>query len=330
VSYTNQTLVWTGPLLTGQTAVVTFSVVTRYPPPAPVGGVRVMRNTVTSATAGSTCVSGARAQCRTAVTVLSPELTLAKTVDTNRIVAGGTVHYTITATNTGEADYPVATFTDPLAEILDEGVYQADATASTGTLSYSDSTLRWSGGLSRGSTVVVTFSITINRDVTGDASLDNRVVSTSVGSTCLPDSTNPACTATTLVEASTISLVGLTPAFTLTGQPNSVVTAEDAVTMTVVTNSFGGYSVTARATSPTMVGAEGNQDSIPVGQLFLRETGSGNPFVRLRADQSVTVHEQSTASSANGDAVSNDYQVDIPDVVSDTYSATVEYIATAQ
>lgn len=209
VSYTNQTLVWTGPLAVGQTATVTFSVVTRAP--APADGSRVLRNAVTSATPGSTCVTDTPAHCSTAVTVLVPELTLNKTADTSRIVAGGSVVYTITGTNTGQADYPQASFTDSLHQVLDEGVYNADATASSGAVSYDQGVLSWVGPLTRGSTVVLTFSLTLNPDVTGDASLQNRVVSTSVGSTCPPDSTNPACVASTEVEASYLGLAGLTP-----------------------------------------------------------------------------------------------------------------------
>ena len=330
VEYAGTTLVWTGPLLVGETATVTFSVVTRYPAPAPVNGTRVMRNSVTSATAGSTCVSAAAARCRTTVTVLSPALTLAKTADADRVVAGGTVGYTITASNTGQADYAAASFQDPLAELLDEAVYNADATASTGSVSYQDGTLRWAGPLARGATVVLTFSVTVDPDVTGDSSLSNRVVSTSVGSTCPPGSTDPACVVTTEVEASTISLVGLTSDVTLTGAPGSVVTQEQAVSMTVVTNSVSGYSVTARATSDSLVGqAPGNTDTIPVDRLSVRPSGT-TLFTPLSAERAVTVHQQSTPSSVQGDAVTNDYQVDVPFVASDTYSTTVEYIATVQ
>ncbi|MDQ1398789.1 MAG: hypothetical protein QOK20_721, partial [Acidimicrobiaceae bacterium] len=41
-------------------------------------------------------------------------------------------------------------------------------------------------------------------------------------------------------------------------------------------------------------------------------------------------HQQNAASAPLGDAVSNDYQVQIPFVAPDTYSATLEYIVSAQ
>jgi hypothetical protein len=47
-------------------------------------------------------------------------------------------------------------------------------------------------------------------------------------------------------------------------------------------------------------------------------------------DQSVTVHNHDIGSAPGGDAVSNDYQVDIPLLASDTYSTTLEYISTTQ
>ena len=49
---------------------------------------------------------------------------------------GGTVGYTITVTNSGQTPYTGATFTDPLAGVLDDAVYNGDATATTGTVGF--------------------------------------------------------------------------------------------------------------------------------------------------------------------------------------------------
>ena len=326
LEYADGTLAWSGPLAVGETATVSYSVTATFP----ASGDQTLLNRAVSNSPGASCDGGADAPCSTSVAVLVPELTVDKTVDTARVVAGGTVVYTITATNTGQADYPEASFSDALEEVLDGAAYNADATASTGAVSYDEGNLTWVGPLSRGATVVLTFSVTVNRDVTGDHSLDNWVVSKSLGSTCPPEGTDPACVATTEVEASFIGLVGLTPAFTLVGAPGSVVTQEGAVNMTVITNSYGGYSVTARAETDRLVGqTPGNADTIPVERLGVRPSG-GSLFTPLSADSPLVVHQQDRASAAAGDAVSNDYQVDIPFVGADTYTTTVEYIVTAQ
>jgi large repetitive protein len=82
--------------------------------------------------------------------------------------------------------------------------------------------------------------------------------------------------------------------------------------------------------SPQLTAAiPGNSDSIPVGDLAVRETGT-SAFDPLSNVTSLVVHSQSGPSAAGGDAVSNDYQAAIPFVASDTYSGTLEYIAITQ
>ena len=47
---------------------------------------------------------------------------------------GSTVSYTITVTNSGQAAYSGASFTDPLTGVLDDASYNGDATATAGSL----------------------------------------------------------------------------------------------------------------------------------------------------------------------------------------------------
>jgi hypothetical protein len=99
--------------------------------------------------------------------------------------------------------------------------------------------------------------------------------------------------------------------------------------MTITTNSASGYLVSVQPTSDTLTGAvPGNTETIPIGQLGVRESGT-DPFRPLSVLDPLTVHEQDTPSAPGGDAVSNDYQVEIPFVPSDTYSAELDYIVTA-
>ena len=44
------------------------------------------------------------------------------------------VHYTVTVTNSGQTPYTGATFTDPLAGVLDDAAYNGDAAATAGTV----------------------------------------------------------------------------------------------------------------------------------------------------------------------------------------------------
>jgi uncharacterized repeat protein (TIGR01451 family) len=324
VDYTAGTLVWTGPLAIGATVTVTYSVTTLYP----ATGDRALRNTVLSDSPGSNCATDSDPRCTAETAVLVPSLTITKTADTSSVVGSGTVAYTIAATNTGEADYPAATFEDSLENVLTEGVYGDDATTTTGTLDYADSTLRWTGRLVVGATVVIHYTVLITADSDG-GSLTNTVVSTSAGSNCPAAGTDPACSSSITEIALAVTLTDLTPSFTVTGPPDTTVTADGAMTMTVITNSPGGYTVSVRAKTETLTGATpGNSDTIPIGSLGVRESGTST-YSPL-STQSQVVHQQTWPSAPGGDAVSNDFRVDIPFVTSDSYTVELEYIVSTR
>ena len=176
---------------------------------------------------------------------------------------------------------------------------------------------------------MISYSVAVNLADIGDTILTNRVESTSVGSTCPPANGTPTCATSTTILAQTITLTGLTPGFTLSGPPNSTVSKDGATIMTVATNSAGGYKVTVQAASSSLTGTGGNGDSIPIGLLGVRESGTAL-FQPLSATAARTVHQQNSPSAPGGDAVSNDYQIQIPFVAPDTYSTTLDYIVTAQ
>jgi uncharacterized repeat protein (TIGR01451 family) len=264
------------------------------------------------------------------VTVLVPALTVTKTADASEVVAGGTLQYTISAANTGQTDYPLATLTDTLSGVIDDAAYNGNASATTGSVGYLDGTLSWSGALSMGAAVLIAYSVTVPATGTGDGNLTNRVSSTAVGSTCTADLAGPMCVTSTTVAARTITLTGITPSFTLTGLPNSKVGSDGTVTMTITTNSTGGYQLSVQAEAAVLTGAElGNTATIPITALSVRESGTSQ-FHPMSAEAPLVVHQQSAPSAPGGDAVSTDYQVQIPFVASDTYTATLDYIVSAQ
>lgn len=129
--------------------------------------------------------------------------------------------------------------------------------------------------------------------------------------------------------SSSIALTGLTSAFTLAGLANSTVSENGEVVFNVETNNLAGYAVTVQAAAATLVAdTAGNTDSIPIGELSVRETGT-TPFTPLSNLTPVTVHSQDERSAPGGDNLSNDYSVDIPFVNEDNYDVTINYVAAA-
>ncbi|RCG27302.1 DUF11 domain-containing protein [Sphaerisporangium album] len=325
VSYTSPNLVWTGDLNVGDTAIVTYTVTVMNPDP----GDKQVVTTASSTALGSTCPPGSTGPpCVNQVIVLIPGLTITKTADTSGVVEGAGVRYTITVGNTGQTPYTGASLTDSLAGVLDDAMYDNDATATSGTVSYVAPVLTWTGDLDVGATATIRYTVTAHSPGAGDGSLTNTAVSAAAGSNCPSGGEDPRCTATTSVIALNIVLSDLTSAFTLTGPPETTVRGDGAVTMTVVTNSPTGYTVTVRPASPTLTSA-GTGASIPIGDLKVRESGTG-VFTPLSPDTPVLVHSQPVASAHNGDPLSNDYEVDIPFVPSGAYSATLDYVAGTQ
>ncbi|SER30994.1 DUF7927 domain-containing protein [Microlunatus flavus] len=327
VERTGDTLVWSGPLAVGARATITYSVVTTFP----ANGDHVLRNTAVSESPGSSCVPGTtRARCRSTVDVLVPALDISKTASATSVVAGGSLGYTVTATNTGQADYASASFSDDLAGVLDDARYAGDAGGTGGSVAYADGVLTWTGPLARGATVVLTYTVAVDPADRGDRRLVNTVTSPTLGSTCPADAPAPGCRTTTGVDADVLTLSGVTPSFRLTGLPGDTVQQDEAVNLTVTTNSVGGYSVSVQAAADRLT-APGTRDTIPVQRLGVRPSGDGAaPFTPVDPDQAVQVHTQDRPSAPGGDAVSNDYRVDIPFVDAAEYGTTLEYVATAR
>ena len=199
VSYASPTLTWTGNLAVGATATITYSVTVNNPDT----GSGTLTNTVTSTTAGSNCASGSgNAACTATVTVSG--LTIVKTANVTHDHARRTVSYTVTVTNSGQSAYTGATFTDPLTSVLANAVYNANAAATAGAVSYTSPNLTWTGNLAVGATATITYSVTVNSPDTGSKVMANTVTSATPGSNCASGSGNAACTATVTVSGLTI------------------------------------------------------------------------------------------------------------------------------
>ncbi|GLU49732.1 hypothetical protein [Nocardiopsis ansamitocini] len=119
-----------------------------------------------------------------------------KTVDTVEAKVRGRVGYTLEITNTGPRER-VAAVTDDLAGVLDDATFAGDAKAAAGTIVRTGTDLIWSGTLGPGESTTVTYSVTVNIPVSGDALLNGSV--TSVGSNCSSGADTQECAATTTV-----------------------------------------------------------------------------------------------------------------------------------
>ncbi|MFI6948544.1 hypothetical protein [Streptomyces sp. NPDC050422] len=135
----------------------------------------------------------------------TPGLTITKKQNGSATVkAGATVKYTITVKNTGTTTYAKdkpASFSDDLTELLDDARYDDNATSSSGKVSYSRPTLKWSGALAPGQSATITFSITTDARTFGDLKLDNTVVSNTPGNNCPAKSKDTRCTTHGKVKA---------------------------------------------------------------------------------------------------------------------------------
>ncbi|MEV6395539.1 DUF11 domain-containing protein [Streptomyces sp. NPDC051907] len=137
-----------------------------------------------------------------ALSVPVADLEVTKTASATTVAPGDTVTYTITAENVSGRDYPNARFGDDLTDNLDDAVYNLDARATVGTVSYEVPRIRFVGDIPAGRSATLTYTVTVDDPVTGDGRLGNSVAVDSPRSNCGQDSGDPRCGATPLLAPS--------------------------------------------------------------------------------------------------------------------------------
>ena len=159
-----------------------------------------------------------------------PGLDIAASTDTSTTRPGATVRYTVTVTNTGTTALTGATFTDPLAGVLDDAAYNSDAFATAGSVAFASPNLTWTGDLAVGASGTITFSVTVNNPDTGNKILASTITSATPGSNCAAGSGEALCTRPSMSRCWPISntsnvstttpgsVVRFTATFTNTGQ----------------------------------------------------------------------------------------------------------------
>ena len=217
VSWASPLIGWTGDIAAGGQVTITYSVRVAQPDL----GNKVLSNAVTSPTLGTNCpAGGSDPRCSTSVAVAG--LTIVKTAGVTTTTPGSTVHFSIVVTNTGTAPYVAATLTDPLAGVLDDATYNADATPTSGSVSFTSPNLTWTGSLAPGASATISYSVTVADPDLGDRSLTGTVVSPSAGSPCPSGNAAASCTATVAVLVPALAVTGSADVSTTT--PGATVT----------------------------------------------------------------------------------------------------------
>ena len=319
VSYNagTKSLTWTGDLAIGAVVTITASVTVNNPD----AGDKTMTTVASSSAPGSTCPAGSsNSACTATVQVLIPALTITKSADVSSTTPGSIVHYTVSVTNSGQTDYTGAAFSDSLAGVLDDATYRNDAAATSGTVSFSASTVGWTGNLLIGATATITYSVLVNQPDTGNKSLTGTVVSATPGNTCPSGGTDPRCTSsvTVLIPALTVSSavdVGTTT-------PGSVVNYTFSLSNTGQT-AYSGATVVVDLTGVLDDATYNNDASATTGSLVINGNGTATWTISLAAGASASVTLSATVNSppAGNKTLSTTVTSDVPGSTCPTGSA---------
>ena len=217
---------------------------------------------------------------------------------------GDTLTYQLTITNTGNANATGESVTDNLSSVLAHATWNDDANASSGSASFSNPNLTWSGVAitAHGGTATLTFSVTLDASgwTAGTTDLPNTAIEANsqncpsvqaAGADC--STLNTVTTGTDLritkaVDPSTIPGGTSTPVtYTLVISNNG--TGSTAGNVLVTDNDFPAfYSITGVVCSPTSATCDA-----------AHLTGSGIDLGSLAAGASVTVTVTGTATPNN-------------------------------
>ena len=96
------------------------------------------------------------------------------------------MNYTVTIADTGQTSYTGISVADDLTQVLTDAAYNGDAAATAGAVSFASQVLTWTGDVSAGGTVTVTFSVTVNNPDNGNRRMVSVAYSSAAGSSCPP------------------------------------------------------------------------------------------------------------------------------------------------
>ncbi|HYG83594.1 MAG TPA: DUF11 domain-containing protein [Verrucomicrobiae bacterium] len=196
-TYSAPHLSWTGDVAVGATVTITYTVTANNP----MAGDGILINSISGTGPASNCTSAtATTNPNCFVRLPQPDIGSNKTVvsPTANPKAGETVTYRFTVDNSGAAAATGVAVGDNLAGVLDDAIYNGDATATAGTVTYSaaNQQLTWNGDLaadgSAGDSAIIEYSVTIKAaDELGDGMLNNGVFSGGCPNPVIFDPANP-------------------------------------------------------------------------------------------------------------------------------------------
>lgn len=166
---------WSGPLAVGDVVELTYSVTVTSEGDHTLENIAfapLLPGTTPTTPVVVDCDDDACAATSTAL----PTFAITKTASAGVLSPGAVVEYTVTYTNTSDVDVSggaFATFTDDLSYVLDDATPEGAIDASTGSASIAGNTLTWTGTLAGGASATVSYSVRVNKPLTGDQSLSN-------------------------------------------------------------------------------------------------------------------------------------------------------------
>ena len=169
-------LTWTGNLLVGETATLTYAVTVK---PTATG---TLNNSVQSTDEHAYCEEAGDCTTQHKVAALSVRKS-ANPASGTVVNRGGTITYTIEVENTGSANLAAATITDDVSGVLDNAVISTSSFTATSSkpgntpsvLVPSGGTLNWTGPLEASEKVTLTYVATVNNNAYA-VTLNNKVV----------------------------------------------------------------------------------------------------------------------------------------------------------
>ena len=217
------------------------------------------------------------------------------------------VGYTVTITDSGQTPYTGAVVTDDLTGVLGDAVYDGDAAATAGSVSYAAPDLTWTGNLSPGDSATVTYSATVDNPDTDGKLMVNTVTSSAAGSTCPPGTTSGPCQVTIPV---------LTPALTIVKTASAATAVPgQTVTYTVTVTDSGQTPYSGATVADDLTGVLGdaayNGDAAATAGVVsyaspdLTWTGDLSPGDSATVTYSVTVNNPDTGGHVLANTVTS-------------------------
>jgi len=188
----------------GGSAVYTVTATVSAAPPASISNTA----STTPPTGGLCTPNNTNPPCSAAVTIgAAPRIGITKTADVTTATPNGTVHYTITVSNSGSVAAGGTTVSDPIPTGIASQTWACVASggatcAASGTGAVSDTIATFPAGSS------AVYTVTANVGANPPATVSNTASATPPSGICAPGNTAPPCTST--VSLSSLPLVGIT------------------------------------------------------------------------------------------------------------------------